>query len=405
MKKTFTLLCACFFCIAMVAQQTHKMQIKLKTGETVEYMTSDVDNITFEEEQPDPGTFSVNFKLDELTSSSFTLTITPTSNTKYYASVWTKEFMTNEDGSWLADNQLIETCIPDPDYDSKCYTGTCVLNGSNYLPGAELAVIVFDAEARDGKNVEVFKYGIKLNEGLSQEDQFTLSDQEVGFTDVKFHATANDPNGFIMARVLEKSYFDKHGETVMQNLYFMINNAAVEKLMDISDYVRQNGAYGECDFYFDNLKSNTEYVAAVFYVDPTNEDPTKVYDWNFTRWDFTTKEATNLPTLEISNVKKTKNSDGTINITLNAKSSNAAKAYCAPKLASDVEKYLDEDPETWSDLYISFSPLYSSQLERMNSPEGCDLEFNGIDDGDYYILMRVKNTEGGTKTVVTKVEE
>lgn len=403
MKKIFTVALCALFSIAMMAQQTHNIQIKLKSGETIEYKTSDVENITFEEVAPEPEKFSVEITLDELASSSFSVTITPTNNTKYYASVWTKEFMTNADGSWLTDNELINTCVPDPDFDTKCYTGKCTIDGNNYLPGSELVVIVFDAEARNGKSVEVFKYGIKLNEGQNPEDQFTLSEQEIGFTDVSFHATANDPNGFVMACVLEKSYFDKHGETVMQNLYFMINNAAVEKQIDISDYVAQNGAYGECDFYFDGLKANTEYVAAVFYVDPTNEDPTKVYDWNFTRWDFTTKEATNEPTIEVTNVKTTKNSDGTVDISLHVKTTNATRVLCAPKAASDVEKYLGEDPETWSDLYISFGGR--PEVDKMNSPEGADITFPGLDDMDYYILARAKNAEGGTKTSVVKVEE
>lgn len=405
MKKIYiALLCAFLPCICMMAQQSTQMQIKLKTGQTVQYDTNDVERITFAEEDQPEVPFAVTINLKELTSTFFKVAISPSDDTKYYASIWTSDFMSNSDGSWLPDDMLIETCIPDPDFDSKCHTGACELSMENCLPGSRYVVIVFDADAKTGKAVEVFKYGVRLNEGLNPDPQFMLSNQEVGFTDVSFHATANDPDGFVIARVLEKVYFEKYGETVVQNLYYMLQNAAVDRRMSLSEYVNQNGAYGERDFYFDNLKPGTEYVAAVFYVNPTNNDPTAVYDWNYTRWDFTTKEATSAPLLEVTNLKKTKNMDGTVNLSFHAKATNATTVIYGCREASDVEQYSSEDPETWSDLYIGFARLQSSELESINSPEGLDKTIQGLDDKDWYLLLRAKDSEGGTKTCVVKAE-
>lgn len=40
----------------------------------------------------------------------------------------------------------------------------------------------------------------------------------------------------------------------------------------------------------------------------------------------------------------------------------------------------------------------------MNSAEGTDLVFEGLDNADYYLVTRAKNSEGGTKTIALKVE-
>lgn len=404
MKKfLLSVLCAAFS-MAMMAQQSHTMQIMMKSGQTVNYNTDDVESITFTEENPGTEVFSVDFQTIELTPTSVLVTISPSDDTKYYASIWTKQFMTNPDGSWLDDKTLIKTCIPDPDFESKCHTQEFTVSGYNYLPGSELVLIVFDAAAQTGADVEVFKYAITTPDGQAQEDMFTLTDKEVGFTDVSFHAQADDPSACFMAWVLKTSDFERYGTTVMQNIYFALNNAAVDRLISISEYIGQNGVYGESDFYFDGLLANTGYTVAVFYVNPQNDDPTNVYDWNYTRWDFTTKEATSAPTIEVSDIVKTSNANGTVDISCHVKTTNAASIRIAPREASAVEPYFGDDYEVWSNLFVAgFSQLSASKVEEANSDTGTEVSWSGIDDVDYYILARATNSEGGTKTIAIKV--
>jgi len=405
MRKIFTLtLCAILSVVAM-AQTTHNMQIKLKTGELITYKTTDVENIKFEEENtpnPPQGAFEAEFLLQELTSTSCKVKITPSNDTRYYAHIWMSDFMTNENGGLLPDKTIIETCIPDPAFDSKCHVGETVVKLENGIPEGQFVVIVFDAEAQYGKDVPVFSYRIKLNEGLDPEAQFEITNQVIGFEDVSFHAKAKDPSKFMIARVLEKSYFDKHGETVMQNLYFMLQNASVEKLVELSEYVKDNGAYGEKDFYFNGLKPNTEYTAAVFYVDPTNDDVSTIYDWNYTRWDFTTKTPSSKPTLELTNAKKTRNTDGTINISVHAKATNATKALMFVRTLSDVQSV---DLDNASDLYFGMKGLTAAQLEQLNSPEGLDIYIPSYDmDDEWCLIMRVIDAEGGRASSAAVLE-
>lgn len=404
MKKIFTgMLCAFLFSMMAVAQQTHTMQIKMKSGETVEYKTTDVENITFSEETPMPEKFTVTFTTDEITSNSVKVTVTPSNNTKYYAYLWIKSYMVNPDGTWHKDDVLVATCAPDPDFDSKCHTGVATITGSDYMPGAELVLIVFDAEGKTGKAVEVFKYDVKIPEGAAQEDQFVFSNQQVDFTSVSFHVKANNPDGFVMARVVKTEYFESYGETVMQNLYFGINNSAVDKLIKISDYVKTIGAYGEQDFSFTKLLPGTKYTAAAFYIDPNNDDPTNVYDWTYTRWDFTTPEATTVPLLEVSDVKKVDNGDGTVTITLHIKTSDAKEIRCTPKTYAEISKYLNDDYETWGNLFFGFRPLSQSITDAANTAEGTDVMFSNLPNDNYYVITRATNSEGGTKTLVEKV--
>lgn len=404
MKKIFTgILCAFLFGAMAMAQQTHTMQIKMKSGETVKYNTTDVENITFSEEAPMPEEFAVTFNTDEITSNSVKVTVTPTNNTRYYAYFWIKSYMINPDGSWLSDDMLVATCAPDPDFDNKCHTGVATISGSNYMPGAEIVLIVFDAEAKTGKTVEVFKYDVKIPDGAVQEDQFVFSNQQIDFTKVSFHVKANNPDGFVMARVVKTEDFESYGETVMQNLYFGINNSAVDKLIKISEYVKMIGDYGEQDFSFENLKPGTKYTAAAFYIDPENNDPTNVYDWTYTRWDFVTPEATSAPMLEVSNAIKEQTGGGKVSIKLHIKAANAVEIRCTPKTVAELSEYLNDDYETWGDLFFGFRTMSQSIVDAANTPEGTDVVFQNIPDDDYYVIARAKNSEGGTKTQVVKV--
>lgn len=406
MKKFFTVAVCAILSVFAIAQ-TYNMQIKLKSGETIDYKTTDVEKVTFEEESTPPvppqGVFEVEFDLQDLTSTSCKLKITPSNDTRYYAYIWVRDFMQNQQGGLLSDRQILDTCIPDPEFDNKCYTGETVLTLENAIPGSQFVAVVFDAKAKDGETVKVYPYAIKLNEGLSSEPQFEITDQVIGFEDVSFHAKAKDPNGFVIARVLQKSYFESHGETVMQNLYFMLHNASVDKLINLSDYVKENGAYGECDFYFDNLVPGTEYVAAVFYVDPTNDDQTKILDWNYTRWDFTTKTPTTAPTLELTNAKKTRNNDGTINISFHAKATNAARARFGAKRESEM--LYGEAFDKASDIWFGFKQMSASDLDLLNSPEGIDIYVPNFElDDEWYVVMRVTDEQGGNKSCSAKLE-
>lgn len=51
MKKIFTtIVCAFLFSMATIAQVKHTIRIEMKSGEVVEYTTTDLSNMTFKEE-------------------------------------------------------------------------------------------------------------------------------------------------------------------------------------------------------------------------------------------------------------------------------------------------------------------------------------------------------------------
>lgn len=191
----------------------------------------------------------------------------------------------------------------------------------------------------------------------------------------------------------------------MQNCMFAINNDAVEQLVSISEYVAANSKKIDGDFSFRGLKENTEYSILAFYVDPANNDPTKVYDWNYTRLDFTTKKADEDVGLTVTDVTKTTDPSGYVTISCRIKTDNATKIVGSPKLASATEPYLGEDWETWSDLFVGgFAQFPASDRDAMNSSEGGVKTWEGLALGDYYLLVRSYNEQGKTKTVAVKVE-
>lgn len=413
-----TLACAFLFGTAMMAQQAatqHKMQVKLKNGNTVEYLTSDVENITFAEvEQPQPTEFSVEFEQEELTSSSVKVKIIPNDKTKrYYVSrMMTQTYMTKENGDWLSDVDIIKTFVDDPDFAQACHTGDFTVSANNLIPGAKLSFHVFDAAAQVGKGgntaalegFKSFNYGFTVPEGPKVDDQFSIDPTNIGYTDASFHITASDQSQTFMAYIFEKDYVDSKGAAVVQNCMFAINNDAVEKLMSISEYVAAYGKKIDGDFTFSGLKENTQYSVLAFYVDPTNDDPTNVYDWNFTRYDFTTQAAQTGVGLEVTNVTKTVDASGYVTISCNIKTTDATKIYAQPNPASRVDSY-EDDPEIWSDLAVGgFRALSSSETDEANSAAGLTKTWSGLDPDDYYVTVRAYNAQGKKKTVKIKVE-
>ncbi len=420
-KYIFGMVCALLCTLTTTAQDDvqRKMQIKLTSGQTVEYLTKDVENITFtEEDAPDPPTpaeFSVEFVQEELTSSSIRVKIKPNDPTKrYYVSrMMTQTYMKDANGNWFSDVDIIKTFVDDPDFAQSCHTGEFTVSANNLIPGAKLSFHVFDAAAQVGaggnvaalKGFKSFNFGFTVPSGDKVEDQFTITNTALGYTDASFHVVADDPSQTFVTYVFEKSYVDSKGEAVVQNCMFAINNDAVEKLMTISEYVAAYGKKIDGDFSFSGLKENTEYSILAFYVDPTNNDPTAVYDWNYTRLDFTTKKAEEGVGLEVSEVTKTVDASGYVTISCRIKTTDATKIIGVPKLASATEPYLGEDWESWGDLFVGgFGQYPASEREAMNSPEGYVKTWVGLDPGDYYVLVRAYNSQGKTKTVAVKVE-
>lgn len=108
--------------------------------------------------------------------------------------------------------------------------------------------------------------------------------------------------------------------------------------------------------------------------------------------------------IAVSNIEQTANANGTIDITLKVKSTNATTIRCTPKPAADIEPYLEEDPETWSNFFLGFKTLSPDQVDEANSADGCTLSFVGIPNDTYYITARANDADGNQKTIVIKVE-
>ena len=415
MKKIlFGIFCALLCSVMTIAQEAttqRKMQIKLNSGQTVEYLTKDVEKITFAEQAPEPQEFAIEFEQLELTSTSVKIKIKPNNNTtSYYVSrLMMQNFMQSSDGQWLPDKDLINTFLSDLDFKDKCQSGEYTVSATNLLPGAELCLVAFEAAAKQGDpaNFKCFKIGFTVPSGQQQESQFTITQTNVGYTDASFHVVAKDASQLFMAWCVKKDYADSKGSSIMQNIYYGMQNTAVDRQQTLSQFLDENGKIGEGDFTFSKLEPNTEYTVLAYYVDRNNSDPTNVYDWNFTRLDFTTKAAEQGVTLEVTNVTKTANADGTVTISFHAKTTNAKTVYAMPKLASATEPYLSEDWEKWSNLFVGgYRPLPASAVESFNSETGGDYNWGGLgfDPGDYYLLVRAINEQGKTKTLAIKIE-
>lgn len=108
--------------------------------------------------------------------------------------------------------------------------------------------------------------------------------------------------------------------------------------------------------------------------------------------------------IAISNIEQTANTNGTVDISVKVKTVNATTIRCTPKPAADTEPYLEEDPETWSNIFFGFKTLSADQVTEANSADGCTLNFVGLPNDSYYITARANDANGKQKTLVIKVE-
>ena len=307
---------------------------------------------TLKKQEPEkPVEMSIAVKVEEVTTHSAKVTFTPTDKQeKYFGHVVTefelKSFARNE-------QEAIKYLIENPHHNDHVYKGDQVITPETLEPGATYVAIAFVYHD--------FERGLFAKKFTTNDreiaKEFTITEVVPSHQSVTMHVAPQHPDRVYMETTVSPSFFDDPHENRMLGAYFGMQNAAVAEGLSLKEYIAKYGFKGDQDITINHvsqfeMQPGEDYVTYFYYVDPNNDDPTNVVDWNYTEVRYTTALPSEElePKVELRNVEVIDNGNGTINLRGVLKVNNAVEAVKAGVgyYVNDYDKYLAE--EGWAAL-------------------------------------------------------
>jgi hypothetical protein len=191
---------------------------------------------------------------------------------------------------------------------------------------------------------------------------------------------------------------------------FGLNNIAVAQGYDFGTIIQTDklGKVGSNTITsYETLRPNTDYVVVLFYVDPTNSDPTEIYDYNFVAVDFKTVEASGAaPVLEVSEPIIESSGFAGYSIKFNIKVDDATVMLSkGANIWSDSTFGKYWDPSDWNSIraFCWLYPVNDETLAQAKTDVGCVISFTTEGADDYVIFFEAENAEGTRTQHVVRV--
>lgn len=180
--------------------------------------------------------------------------------------------------AYLTSNPYIGTYRQEGDYETTL---------SNLAPGTKYVAVAFEDFA---DVMKINTLNVQTLEG-SIEEKFVAEMREVSYTSAMLDVTPLSSNIPWACYLMEKEHYVTYKEPI-QNCYYGMYNAfsGNQGYAEFSDYLRTIAFYGDGTVVFENLESDKEYVACLYYISLATEDPTDIYDWYYLPVEFTTLE-------------------------------------------------------------------------------------------------------------------
>ena len=185
---------------------------------------------------------------------------------------------------------------------------------------------------------------------------------------------------------------------VMRSCYGL-NNMAVKQGYDFGTIIQTDklGKVGSNKIYsYERLRPNTEYVVVLFYVDPTNSDPTEIYDYNYVAVEFKTGEAMGLaPELHVSEPIIESSGFTGYKVKFNIKVDESVFMLSNGATTWDkCEPYWN--PSNWNTIRAFFwlYPVGDDTLAQAMSDVGCVISVTVETTADYVFFFEAENAEG-----------
>ncbi len=362
------------------------------------------------------GEFFVQLGVNDITSKSATITAkVNNSEVNYFCRVIANMELAYTDGT---DIDLMKYCMENP-YRNEYFRKGDVTFTYDAAPKMDYTVVAFNLDTFNDvvggfAEAVVFKapFSTPDTEPVDPDTLFKRSNLNIDYSGFSLDVTPTlGEDAFWSYYVFEKSSYDQalkrnYNQVVMESYYGLQGllaeyNYSIQDLVlaGEAEYLDFNGFLHEfmgktgtqTITNYEALKPNTEYVIALFYMNPEVVDPTVIHDYNYVPVTFRTLSSSNYAWLDVSNaiVEKSESYGYDVNFVVKT-DNNAADIKVGAQMwdSFEFEKYWN--PEDWSSIeaYFTFRKSISADaLANAKTSEGAVIAFPGLDAGDYVFFF------------------
>ena len=366
-----------------------------------------------------PEEFDVEISIKDLTATSATAIAHPNGMNRYFFRVITKMEL-DAFGIYNDDYQIFEYIIENPNSGEWITEGNTTLQ-CNLAAETEYLAVAFNYENWEAMHyqqdeMKLFRHAFKTPEGAQVDPNslFVTSDLVTSYTDFNLTVAPSKADAQWTYYIWTKKSYDETLATeakanIVMRSYFGLNNIAVEQGYDFGTIIQTDklGKVGSNTISaYETLRPNTAYVVVLFYVDPTNSDPTEIYDYNYVAVEFTTVESTGAATkLEVSEpiIESTGFASYSVKFNIKVDSSAVMLSKGANLWNENIESYWD--PSDWNSIRAFFwlYPVDAETLTQAKTSTGCVIAFTSEGADDYVFFFEAENAEGTRSQVVVRV--
>lgn len=365
--------------------------------------------------------FNITIDVKDVTATSAVVTVTPNGTNRYYFRVIPKL----ELDAWK---------IYGNDYETFSYicenpnSGEYITSGAQTKtwtihPEMDYIAIAFNYENWKAvyekvENVKLFTYEFKTPEAPAVDPNSLFLTGNLKTYNTAFSLDVTPARGeevhwtyYVWTKTsYDETLANEPKNNIVMRSCFGLNNIAVAQGYDFGTIIQTDklGKVGSNTITsYETLRPNTDYVVVLFYVDPTNSDPTEIYDYNFVAVEFKTVEASSAaPVLEVSEPIIESSGFAGYSVSFNIKVDESTVLLSkGANLWNDEQFGKYWDPSDWNTIraFCWLYPVNDETLAQAKTDTGCVISFSSEGVADYVFFFEAENAEGTRTQHVVRV--
>lgn len=365
--------------------------------------------------------FNITIDVKDITATSAVVTVTPNGTNRYYFRVIPKL----ELDAWK---------IYGNDYETFSYicenpnSGEYITSGAQTKtwtihPEMDYIAIAFNYENWKAvyekvENVKLFTYEFKTPEAPAVDPNSLFLTGNLKTYNTAFSLDVTPARGeeahwtyYVWTKTsYDETLANEPKNNIVMRSCFGLNNIAVAQGYDFGTIIQTDklGKVGSNTITsYETLRPNTDYVVVLFYVDPTNSDPTEIYDYNFVAVEFKTVEASSAaPVLEVSEPIIESSGFAGYSVSFNIKVDESTVLLSkGANLWNDEQFGKYWDPSDWNTIraFCWLYPVNDETLAQAKTDTGCVISFTSEGVADYVFFFEAENAEGTRTQYVVRV--
>ena len=346
-------------------------------------------------EDSQTGAMTITLTVSDINHSSAKVQITPSDlSATFFAGLFENAVIKG-----MSEEEIIEKATSRPTFESELISGQQWINLSGLTPSTDYTFIAFGYADGTAGALARAEFSTPKQPTNETGGTFTVENIEVKFTSIEFDVVPDLKDQPYVVYTMEKRWYDEYAaegpDGAITHAYYGLQNLSVDEgFNDIGEYMKEIAYTGNSHVVCKELKTETEYVTMIFYVNVETKDPTDIYDRNFYEYKYKTLAPTgeNAPTMEIKTDKYI-DKDGKIVISINVKGTNVVKGSYTLTENAMAQEHIDQGMtnETLANLFF---PMKQQQINAILSEDGLVMAWPPMDPIDYYFAIALYNEEG-----------